>query len=229
MFMKQVILITGGSSGIGRATAERLSKRHEVVILARDEEGLQGIADEIGCTAMRCDVTKYDEIANAVRETIKRFGRVDVLINNAGLWIQGKLEDNDPDRIQEVIAVNTLGPIFCSHAVIPQMKKQESGLIINVISQAGLYTKAERSVYNASKWAMTGFTKSLLDDLLPYGIRVSGLYPGVIRTELFKHGGVDRDLTHTLDPEQVAKTIEYVVEAGAEVCIPEIGLRSLDA
>lgn len=223
--MKQVILITGGISGLGKAMAQRMIGKHDVVILARDEDGLQKVSGELGCTGVMCDVTRPESVAKAIAEVVTRFGRIDVLVNNAGVWIQGMLEDNDPDRIREVIEVNTLGPIFCSREVIPHMKRQESGLIINVISQAGLYGKAERSVYNASKWAMTGFTKSLLEDLLPHNIRVSGLYPGVLKTKLFESAGVDRDLSDALDPQEVAKAIEMMIETDASVCIPELGIR----
>ena len=227
--MSKVIVITGGGTGIGKEVARILASDHTVVIVSRDEGPLKAAAEEIGCSYKLGDVTDAKRVNTLIHEVIDEQGQIDVLVNNAGVWIQGELEDNDPDQIKEVVEVNTLGPIMCAQAVIPHMKKRGRGLIINTISQAGLYAKEERSVYNASKWAVTGLTKCLQHDLLPHGIRVTGLYPGPVQTDLFAHAGIDRDLSTALDPKEVAMCVKFVIDRPDTVCIPEMGIRPLSS
>ncbi len=97
-------------------------------------------------------MSDYHQVEKCTNEIIEEFGKIDILINNAGLWIQEKLEENDEKRIHDVIDVNLLGTIYMTKAVIPIMKKNQDGIIININSQAGINHKAERVVYNASKW-----------------------------------------------------------------------------
>lgn len=154
-------------------------------------------------------------------------GPVDCVINNAGLWIEGPLDELDPARIHEVLEVNTLGTINLTKAVLPGMKQQKAGRIININSQAGLYTKAERGVYNASKWAITGFTKSLQEELAPFGIGVTGMYPGKLNTDLFKKAGNEKNMADALDPTEVAKTIEFILGLDDTTLFPEVGIQYL--
>lgn len=219
----KTILISGGSDGLGKTIAKRLAKTHKVIILSPTEDKLRAVAQEIGCEYKVCDVSNYTQVEKAVNE----IGTVDCVINNAGLWIQGALDENDPARVQEVISVNTLGTINLTKAVIPGMKQRKSGLIINIISQAGLYAKAERSVYNASKWAITGFTKALQPELAPFGIGVTGLYPGMLKTEMFAKMGIEKDMAKGLDTEDVAKTIEFMLSFNSTTLFPEIGIKNL--
>ena len=168
--MNKTILISGGSDGLGKALAEKLVRNNKVIILANNAEKTEKVAKELGTDFVVADVSNYQNIRSAVEEIIKRHKTIDCLINNAGLWIEGALENNDPEQIAKVMAVNATGSILLTHAVLPHMKENKKGRIINVISQAGLGAKAERSVYNASKWAMTGFTKSLAQELIPSNI-----------------------------------------------------------
>ena len=219
----KTILITGGSDGLGKAIAARLAPNNKVIILSPHEEKLSAVADAVGCEYKVCDVRDYAQVEKVIGE----LGSLDCLINNAGLWIEGSLEQSDPQRIHEVLEVNTLGTINCAKAVIPTMKRQKSGRIINVISQAGLYAKPQRSVYNASKWAITGFTKSLQEELSPFGIAVTGLYPGKLKSDMFKKMGIDKDLSDALELDEVAKTVEFIVGADNSTLFCEVGLRYL--
>lgn len=223
MCMK-TILISGGSDGLGKAIAARLSPHNHVVILSPHEQKLKEVAQEIACEYRVCDVQDYDQCKAVVGE----IGRVDCLVNNAGLWIQGALADNDPVRIDDVLRVNTLGVVYLTKAVIPFMKKQKHGRIINVISQAGLYAKAERAAYTASKWAVTGFTKSMGQELAPFGIGVTGLYPGKLDTDMFSKVGIDKDMSDALDTGEVAKTVEFILSLDSSTVVPEIGIKNLD-
>lgn len=226
--MKKIILISGGSDGLGKALATQLSKHHQVVILARNEEKLEAAAREINCDSYVCDVTNYDQIEKAVHYVVSKYHRLDVLINNAGLWMMGQLEDNEPEKIKTLLEVNTLGPIYLTKACVPQFKQQRSGMIVNVISRDGTCTKANRSVYHASKWAMAGFTNCIQHDLAPHGIQITGLYPGLLKTKLFEKNGVVRDLSEAIEPSEVAKSVEYIINLPPNVVIPDLGIRSIN-
>ena len=143
---EKIIVITGGSDGLGKSLAEHLSKENNVIILATNEEKLKKVGNDNNCKYKVCDVGNYEFVENTINGIINDFGKIDVLINNAGLWIQDELDTNDSKRINNVVDVNLLGVINCSKSVIPIMKKQKDGLIININSQAGINHKAERVV-----------------------------------------------------------------------------------
>jgi short-subunit dehydrogenase len=223
------ILITGGSDGLGKITAKRLQERnHKVTILSSNPENARSAAEEIGCGYVVADVSDAGAVQGAIAQAEQYNGPIDILINNAGIWIQGKLEENDPSYIEQVFRVNTLGTIFCTHAVVVGMKQRGNGKIINVISQAGLNGKAERSVYNASKWAITGFTKSMQDELKPNKIAVMGFYPGALQTGLFAKAGYQRDMSKALNPAYAANALTFMCEHPDGITIPEFGITSLD-
>ncbi|HSW99015.1 MAG TPA: SDR family oxidoreductase [Candidatus Saccharimonadales bacterium] len=223
------ILITGGNDGLGRATAEALMKAgHHVTILGRDEARTKQAAAELKCNYVVADVTDYAQVEKAIQAAESKGGPLDILINNAGQWIQDALETNDPARIKAVVETNTLGTIYCTRAAVTAMKARQKGRIINVISQAGLSAKAERAVYNASKWAITGFTKSMQLELKPAHIAVTGFYPGAINTGLFDKSGNSRDMSRALDPKQAAEMLAFICNLPENVDVPEIGMQNLD-
>ncbi len=225
--MGKVVLISGGSSGLGEAIARELSPFHRVIIFSPDRRRLKTVSRSLKCDFQVGDVSKSADIRRIVRAVVRKYRRIDCLINNAGLWIEGFLEKNQPAEIEKVLKVNTLGVMLLSREIIPYMKKQGSGLIINVISQAGLYAKPKRSVYNTSKWAITGFTKSLQQELSPVGIRVTGLYPGFMKTSLFRSSKIKRNWDSALLPEEVAELVAYVVSLPDHVLFPEVGIRHI--
>lgn len=220
------ILITGGSDGLGKTVAKKLQTAgHKVTILAKDEDKTASVAKEIGCKYVVADVTDHQ----AVKTAIKSIGKIDVLINNAGIWLQGPFDENEPEQIRRIMEVNALGMMFAAHAVIPAMKQHKRGRIINVMSQAGLAVKAERVPYNASKWAVTGFTKSLQQELKPFGISVVGFYPGALNNEaIFVKAGNPRDMSKGLNLDITADALVYVCSLPDNVNIPELGIESLE-
>jgi len=139
----KTIVITGGSDGLGKTLTKSLSQEYKVIILATNEEKMKLVAKEYDCTYKVCDVSDYDSVERIINEIVVEHKKIDVLINNAGLWIQGELDTNDSDRIKRVIEVNLLGTINVSKAVIPFMKENKEGLIININSQAGINHKAK--------------------------------------------------------------------------------------
>lgn len=227
--MSKIIVITGGSEGLGKAIAKRLVEDHTVIILSNKPETLEQTSRELNCKSFVCDITKPEEVKKTVSEIIKDHGQIDILINNAGIWIQGLLEDSDDAKIKETFDVNCVGTIYMTKSVLPKMKESNSGTIINIISTAGITAKGERSVYNASKWAMTGFTKCLQEELKGTLIRIMGFYPSFMKTNLFKNAGNERDdYDKALDPDELAKTIEFVLSLDDTTSFPEIGIRNIN-
>lgn len=220
----KTILISGGSDGLGKTIAAHLSANNKVIILSPNEEKLRKASEEIGCEYKVCDVRDYAQVGKVVGE----LESVDCLVNNAGLWIEGALDDNDPDYAKQVLEVNVLGVINLTKAVAPLMKKQKAGLIININSQGGLYAKAERGVYTATKWAITGFTKAMQPELAPFGIAVTGLYPGKMKTDMFKKMGIDKKLDDGLDTQEVAKTVEFLLSFDKPTMFPEVGIKNIE-
>ena len=222
------IVITGGSDGLGKTLAESLSKGNNVIIIATNEDKLREVANHNNCTYKICDVKDYSIVESTIKDIINEYGKVDVLINNAGLWIQEELDFNDSDRIHSVVDVNLLGVINCSKAVIPFMKQNKDGLIININSQAGINHKAERVVYNATKWGVTGFCKSLQDEVAKYGIRVTNVMPGMMKTDMFKKLNIEKNMANGVDTKEVARLINFIIDTPSDVMIPEVGIKNIN-
>lgn len=222
--MGKIVVITGGSDGLGKAIAETLAPGYKVVIIARDRRKLEKVAKKLRCKFLVCDIVDPEQVRKTVGSIIRKFGRIDCLINNAGVFDQGTLEDSSLEMIRQTVDINIFGTIVMTKAVLPGMKKNKSGLIININSQAGLYAKAERSIYNASKWAVTGFTKCMQQELFGTGVRMAGIYPAMMKTEIFKKAGIEKDLSKAIEPREVAKIVEFMLEQDEKVLMPEVGV-----
>jgi len=188
---KKVILITGTSSGFGMVTAARLaSKGYRVVATMRDlsREGdlLQEVQERGGTVdVMRMDVTDVNSIEKCVEEVIQKYQRIDVLVNNAGYGVGGAFEDLTQEEICQNMEVNLFGVQNVTRAVLPQMRRQRSGRIINLSSISGLTVSPLFSAYNASKWALEAFSEALFYEVKPFGIHVSLIEPGTYPTKIF--------------------------------------------
>ena len=226
--MKKVIVISGGSQGLGKAIAKELSSKHTVIILARTEKTLQAAAQELGCIGLPCDVTNEESVTRTVRHIIDTHKGIDCVINNAGVWTTGPLEEMSLKDIRESLEVNVLGTILLTRAVLPHMKAKRNGLVININSLAGLSAKKERTIYNTSKWAITGFTRCLQEEVSADNIRVTGIHPGKMKTDIFAKAGVKgMDFGNALEPEAVARVVSLVVETDAPVLFPEISIKHI--
>lgn len=204
---QKVIVISGGTDGLGKVIAKLLSASNQVVILSKTKDKLLSVSQELNCDYEECDLTNLSQMQLIAKNIISKYSRVDVLINCAGIWIEGPLEENKSESVELVFKVNTIGTVLLTQSFLPQMKKQGFGQIVNIISMAGLTAKPNRSVYYASKWAITGFTKSLRLELEPFGIQVIGCYPGKMKTDMFKKAGFEKDLDSAQDPNTVAQKI----------------------
>ena len=215
----KVILITGASSGFGEDAARLFAKEGcKVVVAARRIERLQDLASSIQdqggeAFAVPMDVTNHDEINLMVKTAIDLYGQVDILFNNAGFGRLGWLEDLDPDRdIETQIQVNLTGLIQTTRAVLPYMLERGSGHIINMSSIAGWIAPSTYTIYSATKFGVRGFTDALRREVQPFGIHVSGIYPGPAQTEFGLHTGNHPMKKSALKKYFHAMTSEYVAQ-----------------
>ena len=187
----RVAIITGGARGIGKATAIKMVQEGASValldILAQEVSRAANELKAMGGNALTilADVSHRDEVDRAVKQTMEHFGRIDILVNNAGIVKPALLEDVQDGDWDEVVNVNLKGTFFCTRAVLPTMKIQRYGKIINIGSRASL-GKELRTVYGATKAALIGVTRTWALELAQYNINVNYIGPGSIATELFK-------------------------------------------
>jgi len=183
MNMKKVILITGASSGMGYETARILAEQgHRVYGAARRVQKIEELA-EYGVQALPLDITDEASIIACVKEIISREGRIDVLINNAGYGYFGAIEDVPMADAKHQFEVNIFGLARMTQEVLPHMRKQHSGRIVNLASVAGHVTLAFGAWYNATKYALEAFSDALRMEVKPFGIEVVIIEPGAIRTD----------------------------------------------
>lgn len=184
--MEKVWFITGCSTGFGRALASHvLSIGHSVVVTARKITDISDlvVGHESRALALSLDVTKPDQISTAVSKAVERFGRIDVLVNNAGIGYFGAVEESEDDAVRKMFEINFFGLGNMTKAVLPVMRKQRSGHIINISSVGGLVAFPALGYYNASKFAVDGLSESLSKEVAHLGIHVTIVAPSGFRTD----------------------------------------------
>jgi clavulanate-9-aldehyde reductase len=235
----QVIAVTGASSGIGEATALACARAGAAVALAarraeRIEELAGRILDNGGrAVAVPTDVGEEAQARAFVERAHAELGRLDVLVNNAGVMLLGPIENAPTDEWRQMIHANVFGVLYCTHAALPLMRAQGSGHIVNVSSVAGRFARAGSGVYNLTKFGVGAFSEALRQELAPAGLRVTVIEPGAVATELAGHNrpivleqiskaftGVER-----LSAEDIANAVLYAIGQPANVSVNEILIR----
>ncbi len=230
----RVAIVTGASSGIGFAFAQRLAgKGAQVYGFARGLESLEDAGRKIGDAfhPIQCDVRSQESVHTAVQEVLVDAGRIDVLINNAGLGIFGPVDGLAVEDWDVQMETNLRGVFLCTRAVVPQMRSQNEtsgfgGHVVNIASIAGLLGNPNLSAYNASKFGVRGFSEAIMKELREDGIKVSCIYPGSIRTN-FRSDSGSSSAKNPMTPDDVASTVLHVIETDDNYLISEVVMRPL--
>ena len=224
------VIVTGASRGIGRGIAEALADRgHSLGLLARSKSDLASAQrsfedDGRPCQSIACDVRDFDATKLAVTELIERMGGVDAIINNAGLVIRKDVFTISAEEWTNLIDTNVTGVFHTTRAVVPYLREQGSGHVINISSISGKLPLPGGSAYAASKYAVTGFSASLFHELRPFGIKVTTVFPGSVDTEQGSaEGATSTDWKVT--PHEVGEACANILETSATNCISELEIR----
>ena len=194
--MNKVWFITGCSTGFGRYLAiEALAKGYKVVVAARNPNDVQDIVANYANTslAVKLDVTVPEQINSSVKEAVEKFGTIDVLVNNAGIGYFGAIEESEEAEVRRMFEINVFGLAHMTQAVLPIMRKQRSGHILNIASIGGLRSFPGVGFYNATKYAVDGLSESLSKEVAPLGIKVTIVAPSGFRTCLLYTSPSPRD------------------------------------
>ncbi|WP_445633376.1 Short-chain dehydrogenase/reductase SDR [Nostoc sp. DSM 114161] len=236
----KVAIVTGASSGIGEATALALAAEGATVaIAARRSDRLQTLEARITSAggkvlSITTDVSDEAQVEALVSKTHSKFGRVDILINNAGVMLLGSIDGADTEDWRRTFNINVLGLMYATHKVLPLMKAQGIGHIVNISSVAGRIANAGSAVYNASKWAVGAFSEALRKEVYQNNIRVTIIEPGLVATELPQHITDSKALEQAknfygsvknLESEDIANAIVYAVTQPQHVNVNEILIR----
>jgi len=226
----QVAVVTGAGRGIGAAIAQKLAELGATAVLCgRNRDSLDATAKSIAeageqCEVVSCDVTSLQSVVGAAKKVEASYGRLDVLVNNAGIGGFGTpLHQLPPDEWDQILNTNLRGVYYAVRAFAPLMIRARSGHIINISSLAGKNALPNGAAYAASKWGLNGLTYSLAEELRGHNIRVAVICPGSTNTELSPHEG--KDPAKMLQPEDVAHAVAMLVTQSPQSFVSEILLR----
>ena len=224
--MNKTVLITGSSRGIGRAIALKLAdKNYNIVINYKERKDK---ADELvqviksngrDCMAIAADVSNYSQVEKMFDEIMARFGKIDILINNAGISVYGMLQDITIEDWHNVYATNVNGMFYCTKLATPKMISQKYGKIINISSMWGIVGASCESLYASTKGAINSFTKSIAKELAPSGITANVVAPGVVLTDMLEQLGKEAleevrqetPLGRHSQPEEIADLVDFLI------------------
>jgi 3-oxoacyl-[acyl-carrier protein] reductase len=225
----KIAVVTGGSKGIGRAVAERLLREGaSVFICARDKSVLKQSLEQLSALGKVdgevCDVRSEAQVKMMLDECVRLFGGIDILVNNAGVGIFKTIEDTTPDEFEWVLQTNLFGTFYACHHTIPEMKKRGGGHIINVSSLAGQNAHPKMSAYNASKFAVNGFTEALMQEVRQDDIKVTLICPGSVNTE-FGDGKISEENAWQIQPEDIAEVVAELLNQKSNALSSKVEIR----
>lgn len=213
-FSRKTVLITGASSGIGLATALNFQKQGwNVSATMRNPSAQNTLASLPNVICPQLDVTQPDTITHAIETTLDHFGKIDVLVNNAGYALMGAFETNDAEQVKRQFDTNVFGLMEVCRQILPHFRRYRAGLIINVASMVGRIPLPLYSVYNASKHAVEGFTEGLVYELDAFNIRVKLIEPGAVITDFFGRSSDRANRTGIFDYQDYSEEQLAVMDA----------------
>ena len=231
----RVWLITGASSGFGRAIADAaLAREDSVVATARSIEALEDLAPRERVQPVRLDVLEAEQRDAAVAQAVERFGRIDVLVNNAGRTQVGAVEETTDEELRALFELHFFAPAALTRAVLPHMRRQGGGAIVQMSSVGGQVTAPGFGAYCATKFALEGLTETLRDEVAPFGIRTLIVEPGAFRTGLFRRDAAYESAAMPEYADTVGPTRDYVrdnhgLQPGDPAKAADAILQALDA
>lgn len=226
----KVALVTGGGRGLGQETCRELARAGAEVILADVDQELAGASaaqirsdgTDMRVTAVRCDVRDETQIAHVLKGVAERYGRLHILVNNAGVNVTASTETLSLEEWDRILATNLRGPFVLSKLALPLLKNAGSGDIVNVISSFAKRVRENCPAYVASKWGLLGYSQLLYLEARKYNIRVTAFSPAAMRTRLLLDRFPDMDQARLQEPAEVAKIIRFLLELPAGVTVPDI-------
>ncbi|HIE35610.1 MAG TPA: SDR family oxidoreductase [Candidatus Omnitrophica bacterium] len=227
---EKICIITGASGGIGKAVVKRLTQEKiSLVLVGRRKEALEELHKEIeektNSIYILCDVTKRDDLEDLVKQTLDKFRRVDILINGAGVSSQHPFWEQPKEDIEKIIWTNYYSYVILTRLVVPIMKEQRSGHVVNIISGSVMVEPPPRNfiVYTSLKVALRSFSKGLFWEMRDFGIKVTSIFPGVTRTSLT---GKLKDICEErlMGPETVAEAVVFALKQPQNVCPLELAV-----
>ena len=232
-FKDKVIVITGASSGIGEASAEEFAKRGaNIVLVARRKDKLEKVEKSltkypVKILSVICDVSEKEQVKQMVEKVLETFPQIDVLINNAGFVIYGKVEELSIEDVESQMKTNYFGTIYCTKLFLPHFLKQNSGHIVNVASVGGSFGVPGIATYCATKFALLGFSEGLHHELHETNVGVTVVSPIMVRTNLFDHPSFKNFTKHatgiSLSAETVAKAVIKAADSPRlEIVVPSV-------
>ncbi|WP_319499984.1 SDR family oxidoreductase [uncultured Draconibacterium sp.] len=228
MSEQKTAVVTGAGKGIGEAIATGLAQLgYQTVLVGRNKQNLEQVAKKIGNNAkvLQLDITDKPAVKEAVAKIVSENGSIDILVNNAGIHFSGSV-DIAEDEFERMLETNLTAQYSILKEVVPVMKAQKSGYIFNVASRAGKVGFSGGGAYSASKFGMVGLSESLYRELNPLGIKVTALCPGWVNTEMAVDAGTPLESDQMIQPNDLFKTIEWLLQLSPGACVKEVILES---
>lgn len=227
------IVITGASRGLGKAIAEKFAddkQGHTLFLCAKNPEALQMMGKELQGRFPRTnilvkpyDLSSKEEVKKFAAWILDQTDKIDVLVNNAGIFIPGNVHDEAEGTLEKLIELNLYSPYHLTRLLLPTMIKQKSGHIFNICSIASLQAYPNGGAYSISKYALAGFSANLRNEMKPHGIKVTAVYPGAAYTDSWKSSGVDPK--RIMQADDIAKMIYAATELSPQACVEDIVVR----
>lgn len=225
---EKVTLVTGGSQGLGAAICETLAEAGASVIIAdikldQAEQVARGLQERgLDVIALPLDITNDQQLETTVQKIVDQYGRIDVLVNNAGTDVTLPIEELSIADIDRVLNVNLRAPFLLSKLVLPIMKHHGQGHIVNIASTAAKRTWPNATAYHTSKWGLMGFSHALHVEARPHKVKVTAVVAGGMRTPFILDRFPDTPLDKLQDPKHVAETVRFILMQPEETVIPEV-------